>query len=512
MKYFTTLILILISTLSFAFTITKNGVGTATVITKPNASAEELYAQNEFIKYVEAISGAKLSLKGTEKNKIYIETKDTLKPQEISIYCKGNNLYIAGGKDTGIIYAVYEFLEKYFGVMFLAQDDEYIPQNPSMEVGNISYKYKSPFFDREVLFLGVVLNKEFAIKMRNNGAFNFVPKELGNHYEILDFCHSMFKVFPAEKYGKDHPEWFAEREGKRVTKPGIFGTQPCFTNQEAIKQMTKDYLKHIEENPKYKVIDISQNDTQEFCQCKDCQASYEKYGCSGTLLNCVNPIADAVKEKYPDKIIETIAYHNTRSAPKGGVVPRDNVIIRLCSIECDFSKPFTHKANADFMKDLKDWGKITNQLYVWDYVVNFSNYTILHPNFRVFQSNLQTMANNSVVAVYEHGDNHNSDTCFYDYKQYILSKLMWNPNIDFYKETERFMKAYYGDAGEDYYNLIKYLDAVMANKNVALPTNIYDNNYFTADNWKKLLNASTPPQKKQKIPNMKIRLNLPIYA
>ena len=60
----------------------------------------------------------------------------------------------------------------------------------------------------------------------------------------------------------------------------------------------------------------------------------------GTLLRFVNAVADAVAERYPDVLVDTLAYQYTRNVPKL-TRPRRNVIIRLCSIECCFRHPLT---------------------------------------------------------------------------------------------------------------------------------------------------------------------------
>ena len=59
-----------------------------------------------------------------------------------------------------------------------------------------------------------------------------------------------------------------------------------------------------------------------------------------------------------------------RPAPSK-TVPRANVIIRLCSIECNFAAPFSDPSNAPFQKDMDSWAKISNRTYIWNYVTNF---------------------------------------------------------------------------------------------------------------------------------------------
>ena len=67
------------------------------------------------------------------------------------------------------------------------------------------------------------------------------------------------------------------------------------------------------------------------------------------------------------------------------------MIIRLCSIECNFAVPLTDPSNAAFQHDMEAWAAISNRTFVWDYVVNFGayvqpfpNYYSLGPNVRYF--------------------------------------------------------------------------------------------------------------------------------
>ena len=59
---------------------------------------------------------------------------------------------------------------------------------------------------------------------------------------------------------------------------------------------------------------------------------------SGSLIAFVNKIAEAVEARYPDVVIQTLAYSYTRRPPEG-IAPRRNVQVCLCTIECDFAKP-----------------------------------------------------------------------------------------------------------------------------------------------------------------------------
>ncbi|MCL2514206.1 MAG: DUF4838 domain-containing protein, partial [Oscillospiraceae bacterium] len=164
----------------------------------------------------------------------------------------------------------------------------------------------------------------------------------------------------------------------------------------------------------------------------------------------VNAVAADIAEDYPDALIDTFAYQYTRTPPKL-VKPLPNVIVRLCSIECCFAHslddPKCNYFNGAFAKDIKAWSEICNHLYIWDYTTDYGHYNCIFPNFGVLQKNIQFFVKYNAKGVYEEG-NYNSHECNSEFAQlrgYLISRLLFNPDIDYDAEMSGFLKAYYGD-------------------------------------------------------------------
>ena len=73
------------------------------------------------------------------------------------------------------------------------------------------------------------------------------------------------------------------------------------------------------------------------------QSAWPKKTAAATLTDTaaartVNSVADAIADEFPHVVVDTLAYQYTRPAPNI-TVPRKNVVIRLCSIECNFAAP-----------------------------------------------------------------------------------------------------------------------------------------------------------------------------
>ena len=68
-----------------------------------------------------------------------------LKPDEIRLKSAGGNLYLAGDRPRGTLYAVYELLEKEFGVRFWTADATHVPKREKLELPQIDLRYAPPF-------------------------------------------------------------------------------------------------------------------------------------------------------------------------------------------------------------------------------------------------------------------------------------------------------------------------------------------------------------------------------
>jgi hypothetical protein len=173
-----------------------------------------------------------------------------------------------------------------------------------------------------------------------------------------------------------------------------------------------------------------------------------------------------VAERFPDKIISTLAYQYSRVPPKG-IVPRKNVNIMLCSIESSRNDPMEIGDTA-FSEDLAGWGKITDNILVWDYVIRFPNLLAPFPNLRVLQPNLQFLHKNRVSAIFEQG-NRDKGGEFAKLRAYLLARLEWNPDVDIQKEMDEFLAGYYGAAAPDIKEYINLLhDNNQSNKGVKM--------------------------------------------
>ncbi|MHB1461123.1 MAG: DUF4838 domain-containing protein [Armatimonadota bacterium] len=454
-------------------TIAKAGKPMATIVLGDDATAPERFAAAQLADIIEQISGARLTVTDTAPltgSRIYVGQTasvkrllkgfdwEQLRRDGILIRTVGSDVVLAGDRPRGSIYAVQELLETKMGVRWFAADATRIPKKNTISLPAMNVCYTPKLMYREAYYRSVQ-GKDglFALHMRMNGQHQQITADMGSHYTLLGFVHTSYPLLPTEKYFAAHPEWYALNNGKRVDKD----SQLCLTNPEMKRELVKNALAWIQKQPDAGMISISQNDSYNPCQCDSCKRLVKQTGSeSGAFISFVNDVAAEIEKQYPDFLVETLAYQYTRQAPTN-IKPRDNVIVRLCSIENDFGRPITAAQNADFYKDLVDWRKISKRLYIWNYVVNFSNYLIPHPNITNLGPDLRTFTENNVVGMFEQGDSFNVAASMQPLKTYLMAKLMWNPNQPEMPIIKEFMDGYYGAAGKPMLKALNIFETVV---------------------------------------------------
>jgi hypothetical protein len=164
----------------------------------------------------------------------------------------------------------------------------------------------------------------------------------------------------------------------------------------------------------------------------------------GAMFRAVNNIADALRDEFPTVAIDTLAYQWSRAAPKL-TKPKPNVIIRLCSIECNFAQPLSHPSNAKFQADISNWGEISKRLYVWNYVTNFNDFMVPFPDYPSWGPNTKFYAEHGVVGLYQEGTYTGAGGDMSELKDFVLSQLMFDPSLDAERLISQFLVGYYGE-------------------------------------------------------------------
>ncbi|WOD42667.1 DUF4838 domain-containing protein [Hwangdonia lutea] len=398
-------------------------------------ATQSAYQSAEILQnYIQKISDVKLDIvdessQNANKHKIYVGNvaDEKLSKHQIQIKTNQDNIFIFGGSDEAIRNAVYEFLELYLDCKWYAPNVEDVPKQSTINLNkNLNYAYTPKITTRTVHSRLFYENERFAAQHK-------VTTKAFPYYVPSARVHTFNKFVPEEEFYKSNPEYFALRGNKRLP------TQLCLTNATVL-EMVKDSVRSLfKQYPEASVISVSGNDNTQFCECGKCKTIDEEEGShAGTMIRFVNEIA----KSFPEKTISTLAYQYTRKPCK--TKPLKNVLITLCSIECDRSAPITEKC-TDFADDLKGWSKLTDNIRIWDYTTQFTNFLAPFPNFKTLQPNIQFFRDHNTKWVFEQHSNNPSE--LFELRSYLMAKLIWNPDASVDDLITEFTNGYYHEAG-----------------------------------------------------------------
>jgi len=389
---------------------------------------------------------APADLSGITEDGFYLSTKD-------------DYLRIAKGEGNGTIYGAVTLLEDFFGVRCYAQDAYTIPQQKTLILAGDIYRKENPAFRfRQTQAYSL---RDSIYKMWHRLE---TPRE---EFAANMWVHTFDALLPSRIYVETHPEYYALINGEH--RPG-WASQWCLTNPEVFEIVYQRIDSIFKANPDKHIISVSQNDGHDtYCTCEACMEINNREGSlSGSLIWFVNKLA----ERFPDKQISTLAYMYTVEPPKH-IKPLPNVNIMLCNIEC--SREVTleeNEAGKKFVKDMEGWSAISDNIFVWDYGIDFDSYLSPFPNFHIMKPNMELFKKNKTTMHFSQiGGSKGGD--FSELRSYIAAKLMWNISLDTDSLIKEFLNGYYGENAAPYlYDYIKLREGALMGSNLKL--NLYD--------------------------------------
>lgn len=440
-------------------TLAQDGRSSYAIVLSAGASPSERHAAEELRRFFAEISGARLPILSEPQRhrgpRIFVGAGRTLErralripfdrlgPEGFVLKTAGRDIVIAGGRQRGTLYGVYAFLEK-LGCRWFTAEVSRIPKQttvripPLDEIQMPAFEYREPFFTE-------AFDRDWAARNRSNGHHARLDESTGGKIAYYPFVHSFYALIPPEEYFKDHPEYFSLIAGKRRAERG----QLCLTNSEVLRLAVAKVREWIREHPEATIFSVSQNDWTGWCECESCRRVEEEEGGahSGPVLRFVNAVAAEIEKDHPDKLIDTLAYWYTE-APPSRTRPRPNVRVRLCPIGACQAHPYERcDRTAYFMRNLKAWSKVTNQLYVWHYNTNFAHYLLPFPDFDELAADIPMYRRYGVVGLFLEGAYPpGGGGELAELRSYVTARLLWDVKADAWKAVDEFLSSVYGPA------------------------------------------------------------------
>lgn len=462
------------------------------------ADSELLPIAEKFNGYVKKITGSELRTVADPSDKPYISLcVDPAQADDYAFSSDNENIVISADNRDHLLRGAYAFLEE-FGSLRCYTSKKIIPTADKIffpvRQGGYRIAYNDYFEMRDTDWISPKDDEYSWFRGFNSDEYRYTVsnaadgtetqeqaerriKEQNEYYSsfggrvqyISSFCHTFASDFlnPSENFDKGlNLECYALNAGGERRRDEL-----CLSEPKTLEIVTREVFDILEnKNPLFRydpeaplqIISLTQADDMTGCKCDAClKAAREHGGYSAPNLMFVNRVAAAVKAAgYDNVAIDTFAYRYTRAAPTD-IAPLDNVIIRLCTIECCCSHYIDDDncaANKAFMRDLEAWSKICKRIYIWDYCTDFSYFNTLFPNLNVLAHNLRVFYEHNVRGVYEEGnftlDKAAYDSEFAELRAYLISRVMHDPYCDYDAVIREFCSAYYGEAGEDIYSFV----------------------------------------------------------
>ncbi len=187
---------------------------------------------------------------------------------------------------------------------------------------------------------------------------------------------------------------------------------------------------------------------------------------STVYFTFMNELARTVADEIPDLKICTFAYIYSEICPKIEKL-HENLIVMIAPIEADmhyaYAENDSESGRAQY-ENICRWSKLCKNLVAYDYTGTLNIGTYSRPIAKVVQNNYRLYRRLGFLGVIPEAlaDNpQNAESCnVYEMNElyfWLVSRLMWNTDIDLNAETDKFCRLAYGKAAP---YMRKYYDAV----------------------------------------------------
>ncbi|MFI6322752.1 DUF4838 domain-containing protein [Nonomuraea sp. NPDC050556] len=257
-----------------------------------------------------------------------------------------DTITIVGPTPTGTANGVRAFLERYVDVRWLlpGPDGEDVPRRTTISVSPLPVREEPSFTMRSLSPLRdgkYPIQQQWAQRNRLQGVGT----------EPIAFHHNLHTLFPVERYGTTHPEYYPNG---RPPAPGkLTGWQPAFTVPGTIDAAVTGILEYFDANPGAPSFSLGVNDGEGFAELDPVPAYYA----------WVNEVVRRVLLERPGKTFGLLAYRKLETPPAFPLHPA--VVPFLTKDRYTWTDP---AAEADGHALTERWLAVCSQLGFYDYL------------------------------------------------------------------------------------------------------------------------------------------------
>lgn len=394
-------LVLLISFFSISVTsgldIVRNAKSKYRIIIAPKCKRVTKRAAQDLQEYIKKSTGVKLAIEADDSKKVSnaIVVGDCpaaltaginsakMKPEGFVIKTVGENLYIVGrdtvgspksehwrnAPQTGTWFGVSRFLEEFLDIrwFFPGEDGEYVPERKNLVLSNINIS------DHPKMELRRIYGTTKGLPEKQIRETIEWQKRIGNGWnQIWSGSHVWKYYLNKNKYYKEHPDYYALVNGRRLSYNNDYGLQMCTTNPGALDEFSKVIVEKVKKSGRHDVMQsLSPNDSGNFCECKNCTAlDVETIPGSGKpilsdrMMAYCNEVAKRVNKVLPDQTFGMYAYSYYMMPPRKTKVDPQ---VRIMHVLNDTGVLYYSDKQRDIYlnKMLLPWKKMVGKLYYY---------------------------------------------------------------------------------------------------------------------------------------------------
>jgi hypothetical protein len=469
-----------------------DGQAVATIVLPEKPDSIETHAAAELQRYAKAITGVTIPIvsepqkpqdfglwlgqTAAARSAGFALSEEELGRDGYAAKADEKGLVVAGRCPLGTLFGVYDLVEREFGVRWCEPDElgEVVPKADTLSIGTFRREFKPSFRFRWVD------SNDWSLKQRMNCYVKIDGKPVGVSWKW--HFHTFAILIPPEKYSQDHPEWFAQVNGKRqtFTERPSHGAQPCTSNPVVVDKLIEGLLKTLDADPTIEIITLSPNDGGGFCECEDCTALdgpdrgwFARYSNRLAVLN--NHVGKGVAERYPNVKIKVGAYAMYARLPSiKDYQPEPNLLFQLCHIYFCHNHPITSGKcqaeetykpshnflpNQEFAEILRRWRRLTENLFIYEYYAlgGWSRTEMLWPMVHTMRHDIPWYRDMGAKGFYTQIGPWKRAPLNY----YIAAKLAWNADLDVDWLIDDFCHKLFEDAAEPMHGYLAEIEEAM---------------------------------------------------
>gem|GEM_PF-2332759 len=437
------------------------------VIVTPDAPVKSVtYAAEELQSYLRRITGAELPVvkeaQAPKAKRIFVgpcaataaEGITTPPWEHFIARVVGNDLFINGGDNkgkpldrftrTGTLYGVYGLLERFGGVRWLWPGElgEVVPQSPDFAVPEDLSLEDGPDFRIRSLWLTyrnpAWIRQDYYGWWRRNGQGQDISGNAGHAYARL----------LGSKHFEEHPEYYAEIDGKRRPMRGTHG-QICTSNPEVIEICAQAAAKSIKD-----IVPISPNDGAGFCTCKQCRAldvpehimkwgGGEMVALTDRIFTFANKTADRAHEINPNKLFGHFCYTFFKPPP-AKLEDLSDYIVLFFAYGCHwYRNPEMREKYHGF---IDGWARYGNPMVAREYYGLIYWHGLPNIHTRMIEEDIKYIRDRGFVGL-------QSEMC-YDFathgpNYYVAAKMLWDTDSTRDQILADYYRSGFGPAAND---------------------------------------------------------------